>query len=45
MPETRTAPARGAGNLVKLIIGWAWVGIPAIWGIGQVAIKSLALFK
>ncbi len=49
MPETTaTGPARapsGASNLLKLIIAWTWVGIPGIWGIAQVAIKSLALFK
>lgn len=48
MPETTTQtaaePAR-TGNLLKLVLAWAWVGIPAVWGIAQVAIKSLALFK
>ncbi len=50
MPEPTTT--RGAAgtpprprNLLKLVLAWAWVGIPAAWGVGQVAIKSLALFK
>lgn len=42
--EAAADAARG-DNLLKLILAWAWVGIPAAWGIGQVAIKSLALFK
>jgi hypothetical protein len=30
---------------VRLIIAWAYVGIPLLWGISQVAVRSLALFK
>ena len=52
MPDATTnddkAPVAAAprgSNLLKLILAWAWVGIPAVWGIGQVAIKSMALFR
>ena len=51
MPDpttTNDAPAAAAprgSNVLKLILAWAWVGIPAVWGIGQVAIKSMALFE
>ena len=29
----------------KLAFAWLFVGIPAAWGIWQVFVKSLALFK
>jgi len=30
---------------VKLAVAWLVVGLPAAWGIWQVFVKSLALFK
>lgn len=30
---------------LKLVIAWAWVGIPAVWGVWQVFKRSLALFQ
>ena len=30
---------------VKLLVAWLVVGLPAAWGIWQVFVKSLALFK
>jgi hypothetical protein len=30
---------------VRLIVAWAWVGIPLVWGLAQVAVRSLALFR
>jgi hypothetical protein len=30
---------------IKLLIAWAVVGIPAAWGVWQVVLKSLALFR
>ena len=29
----------------RLIIAWSFVGIPLIWGVAQVVMRSLALFK
>jgi hypothetical protein len=29
----------------KLLVAWGFVGIPLIWGISQVVVRSLALFK
>jgi hypothetical protein len=53
MPEPRNPASSGnpgsappdplAG--VKLAFAWLFVGIPAVWGIWQVFVKSLALFK
>jgi hypothetical protein len=30
---------------VKLLLSWLFVGIPLAWGVWQVFVKSLALFK
>lgn len=38
MPEHMTHPMRR-------IAAWLYVGIPAAWGVAQVAIKSAALFR
>lgn len=56
MPDPRNAASSGnPGNPVaapsdpmagaKLAFAWLFVGIPAAWGIWQVFVKSLALFK
>jgi len=46
MPEatTRPAPSRAA-QVLKLIGAWAVVAVPALWGVGQVAVKAMALFR
>jgi len=31
--------------VMRLVIAWAFVSIPLLWGVAQVAQKSLALFK
>jgi hypothetical protein len=30
---------------LTLVVSWAVVGLPALWGIVQVVIKSLSLFR
>ncbi len=42
MPET---PPDRLTQLLKLAGAWAVVGIPALWGVGQVAVKAMALFR
>ncbi len=42
MPETSQSRLT---RLLKLAGAWAVVGIPALWGVGQVAVKALALFR
>ncbi len=41
--------ARGAAPptspVALVIISWAIVGVPALWGVAQTVIKSLALFR
>lgn len=44
MSETPAVPV-DTGTVVKLVIAWAFVGIPAIWGVWQVVEKSLTLFR
>ena len=34
-----------ANNGPKLLVAWAIVGIPLIWGVSQVVVKSMALFQ
>jgi hypothetical protein len=34
-----------AGNAVKLILAWGFVGIPLAWGVIQTVINSLKLFQ
>jgi hypothetical protein len=29
----------------RLIVSWAFVGIPLAWGVWQVVLRSLALFR
>ncbi len=42
MPET---PPNRLTRLLKLAGAGAVVGIPALWGVGQVAAKALTLFR
>ena len=47
-PRTARAEAPTAATTsspVALVISWAIVGIPAVWGVAQTVIKSLALFR
>ena len=35
----------GSGEMLAVIVSWIIVGIPAAWGVVQVVVKSLALFR
>jgi hypothetical protein len=47
--EARTEDPRpgqaGANEGLKVALAWAFVGIPAVWGVAQVVAKSAALFR
>jgi hypothetical protein len=30
---------------LRTLLSWVFVGIPALWGISQVVVKSMALFR
>lgn len=32
-------------NILRLIVSWAIVGIPSLWAIWQVIVKTLVLFQ
>ena len=32
-------------SMLRLIIAWTIVGIPAAWGVSQTVIKAIALFR
>jgi hypothetical protein len=34
-----------ANNVPRLIVAWTIVGVPLIWGVSQVVVKSMALFN
>jgi hypothetical protein len=33
------------GNGVKLVLAWAFVGIPLVWGVWNTILNALQLFK
>jgi hypothetical protein len=35
----------GAGNGLKLVLAWAFVGSPLTWGVDQTCLNALLLFK
>jgi hypothetical protein len=44
LPNPGDAPADPLAA-VKLVFAWLFVGLPAAWGVWQVFVKSLALFR
>ena len=42
MSENRT---QGAGNGLKLLLAWGFVGIPLVWGVVETGINALKLFQ
>ncbi len=45
MPDPSRTTTSPLAHVLKLALAWAFVGIPALWGVGQVAEKALALFR
>ena len=41
----RASHASAPGERWKLAAAWLVVGLPAAWGVSQVVLKSLALFR
>jgi len=39
-----TQPTGGAGNGVKLVLAWGFVGIPLVWGVVQTLVNALKAF-
>jgi hypothetical protein len=39
------APEKARPQLGALILSWIFVGVPAVWGVAQTVLKSLALFR
>lgn len=35
----------GGAEIVKVLLSWLVVLIPAAWGVGQVVVKAAALFR
>lgn len=36
---------KSQSNTVQLIIGWSIVGVPSLWAIWQVIVKTIVLFQ
>ena len=36
---------QGSGNGLKLVLAWAFVGIPLAWGVYQTCVNALKLFQ
>ncbi len=36
---------KSQSNTVQLIIGWTIVGVPSLWAIWQVIVKTIVLFQ
>lgn len=48
MPDstaTESAGASSGSEVLKLIVSWLWVGIPAAWGIWHVTRDAIRLFR
>ena len=45
MSETSPQSRPSAGLVLRLAGAWALVGIPLAWGVSQVVVKSLDLFR
>jgi hypothetical protein len=43
MDETQQSD--GAGNLIKLILAWGFVGIPLVWGVVQTLLNAVKAFQ
>jgi hypothetical protein len=39
-----TRQSGGAGNGVKLVLAWGFVGIPLVWGVVQTLVNALKAF-
>jgi hypothetical protein len=44
-PEAAMTERSRSAEQLKLVLSWLFVGIPAVWGVAQVVMKSAALFK
>jgi hypothetical protein len=40
-----TKSEASTGNGLKLVLAWAFVGIPLTWGVVQTCLNALLLFK
>ncbi|MCS7013119.1 MAG: hypothetical protein RMI34_08190 [Chloroherpetonaceae bacterium] len=45
MADTTNGAHMRRNNTIKLIISWSIVGIPSLWAIWQVVVKTLVLFQ
>ena len=44
MMASDTTANHGAGNGIKLLLAWGFVGIPLVWGVVQTLINAVKAF-
>jgi hypothetical protein len=45
MMSAQEAAQRSAGNGVKLLLAWGFVGIPLAWGVVQTLLNAIKAFQ
>ena len=45
MAQTLKTSEHKNRNLIKLIISWTIVGVPSLWAVWQVVVKTVVLFQ
>ncbi|HYD51176.1 MAG TPA: hypothetical protein VEA99_01065 [Gemmatimonadaceae bacterium] len=45
MTERARDDAAASSERIKAALAWIAVGVPALWAVSQVVVKSLALFR
>ncbi len=45
MTQTLQGSEHKSRNLIKLIISWTIVGVPSLWAVWQVVVKTVVLFQ
>lgn len=44
-PDSAGAAPPGAGQIIALVLSWAAVSVPLVWGVTETVLKALALFR
>ena len=43
--RAQTSPQTSAGNGLKLVLAWGFVGIPLVWGVIQTLVNAIKAFQ
>lgn len=45
MPEESSQATSGVGRWLAVVVAWALVGVPLLWGVSQTIKKAVLLFR